>query len=293
LGLLDATRSADLMIRDMQVAAGAFGVLRGSVGVARRMSGFTQKRQKTDNVKFLMEQGLNSLEVEAILYAMQKNGVTRMSIRSFGNKAAARRANSEQGMQNKPAIEKDKTNEQAQRALADAKWKRHKKAGDETVEVSVTPHNRDQRVLNSDVDILHLEKGARPMSVPEVNQFIRDANRHYIKLHEKAKWPGKPNPPFQHGSHTSLTQMYGNNYMGKPIGMDTLAIAGHPGDSFTIRMDGRGNVATHQTPRWQTHQDIMRAEAILKNKQIAHGHPPVGFPKTKNPEKDWYKWANE
>jgi RHS repeat-associated protein len=293
LGLLDATRSADLMIRDMQVAAGAFGVLRGSVGVARRMSGFTQKRQKTDNVKFLMEQGLNSLEVEAILYAMQKNGVTRMSIRSFGNKAAARRANSEQGMQNKPAIEKDKTNEQAQRALADVEWKRHKKAGDETVEVSVTPHNRDQRVLNSDVDILHLEKGARPMSVPEVNQFIRDANRHYIKLHEKAKWPGKPNPPFQHGSHTSLTQMYGNNYMGKPIGMDTLAIAGHPGDSFTIRMDGRGNVATHQTPRWQTHQDIMRAEAILKNKQIAHGHPPVGFPKTKNPEKDWYKWANE
>jgi RHS repeat-associated protein len=279
LGLLDATRGADLMIRDVQVAGGAFGVLRGCVGAAKRMKGFAQKRQKTvdADVKFLVEQGLNSLEVEAILFAMKKNGVSRMSIRSFGQKAEARRANSEAGYQNKPAIEERKSNQQAQLPLEKADW---------------NPRHRHQRTVNSDVDLLHIEKGGRPLSLPEVRQFVRDANRQYIKLHQKAKWPGKPNPPFQHGSHTSMAQMYGNKYMGKDLGMEKLATVGHPGDSFTIRMDGRGNIISQQTPRWQTHQDIMRAEAILKNKQRAFGHEPTGFPKTTDPDKDWYQWSN-
>ena len=272
-GALDAMRGADLIISDVQVAAGAFGMLKigltSSVNLTRRAAGFMQKFRGTPQIpkavrEHLLKSGLTQIEIDAIIPAMKKHGVSRLSIRSFKEaKRAARQAGVNAGLPQKPMHVKDKTGDDA----------------------TVT---KDGITYVSDADILHVEVNGRPATLKEIQKFTASANRNYTKLWNQRGLGvvGVPsNPPFQHGSHLSMSQMY--KWGGKVDG-NYIAAVGHPDDSFTIRIRGDGNVLAYDTPRWKTHQDIMRMGAVLQNRMVTQGVPPLTFPGNNLwPGKNW------
>jgi RHS repeat-associated protein len=272
-GALDAMRGAELIISDVQVAAGAFGMLKlgltSSVNLTRRAAGFMQKFRGTPQIpkavrEHLLKSGLTQIEIDAIIPAMKKHGVSRLTIRSFKEaKRASRQAGVNAGLPQKPMHVKDKTGDDA----------------------TVT---KDGIRYVSDADILHLEVNGRPATLKEIQKFTTTANRNYTKLWNQRGLGvlGVPaNPPFQHGSHLSMGQMY--EWGGKVDGK-YIASVGHPEDSFTIRIRGDGNVLAYDTPRWKTHQDIMRMGAVLQNRMVTQGVPPLTFPGNNLwPGKNW------
>ena len=277
-GALDAMRGADLIISDAQVAAGAFGTLKfamtSSVNLARRAAGLFQKFRSSPQIPaavrdHLIKSGLTQVEIDAIVPAMKEHGITRLSIRSFNEKRFARQAGVNAGLPQKPMFIKEKT------------------GFDSTI-------TRDGVTYVSDADILHVEIQGRPATVKEVQKFTASANRNYSKLWNQRGLGtlGVPaNPPFQHGSHLSMAQMYDKG--GKVNGAYIRGV-GHPGDSFTIRVAGNGNVLSYDTPRWKTHQDVLRMGAVLRNKLNAQGTHALAFPgSTSWPGQSWNSFRQE
>jgi hypothetical protein len=211
--------------------------------------------------KFLNSRGLTDMEVDAITNVLKRRGDDiRLSIRDFGTKAAPRKMHAEAGLPNKPAFHKSKNNG---KALGTIKG----------------PHGK--RKVTSDLDALHLSINGRMASHEESLDLFRDINREYGKLFREAfEGTGKKvNAPFQHGAHTGMVHLYGKNFLGKTLDDGYLAEVGHPGDSFTISFTKEGNgLSAFDTPRSQTHADILEAESILKQKQMEMGRVPQGFP---------------
>lgn len=277
-GALDAMRGAELIISDVQVAAGAFGTLKmgltSAVNLTRRAAGFMQRFRGSPQIpqavrEHLIKSGLTQIEIDAIIPAMKKHGVSRLSIRSFKEKRFARQAGVNAGLPQKPVHIKDKT------------------GFDSTI-------TKDGVTYVSDADILHVEVNGRPATLKEVQKFTASANRNYTKLWNQRGLGaiGVPaNPPFQHGSHLGMAQMYerGGKVNGQYIGS-----VGHPDESFTIRIRGDGNVLAYDTPRWKTHQDIMRMGGVLQNRMLAQGVPPLTFPGNNLwPGKNWNNFRKD
>ena len=134
---------------------------------------------------YLVKQGFTQIEIDAIVPAMQKHGISRLSIRSFGEKRFARQFGVNQGLPQKPYGIKTKTG----------------------FDATVT---KNGVTYVSDADILHVEIKGRPATVAEIQKFTRTANRNYTKLWNERGLGvrGIPaNPPFQHGAHTSMAQV--------------------------------------------------------------------------------------
>jgi hypothetical protein len=244
------------------------------VNLARRAAGLFQKFRSSPQIPaavrdHLIKSGLTQVEIDAIVPAMKEHGITRLSIRSFNEKRFARQAGVNAGLPQKPMHIKEKT------------------GFDSTI-------TRDGVTYVSDADILHVEIQGRPATVKEVQKFTASANRNYSKLWNQRGLGtlGVPaNPPFQHGSHLSMAQMYDKG--GKVNGAYIRGV-GHPGDSFTIRVTGNGNVLSYDTPRWKTHQDVLRMGAVLRNKLNAQGTHALAFPgSTSWPGQSWNSFRQE
>ena len=134
---------------------------------------------------------------------------------------------------------------------------------------------------------------------PEIEEesldLFRQINREYSRLfHATFSGTGnKVNAPFQHGAHSGMVHLYGKNFLGKKLDSDYLEKVGHPGDSFTISFGKNGQgMRAFDTPRSQTHADILEAESVLKQRQAELGEPPDGFPKFRA-QGDWRSVIND
>lgn len=250
---------------------------------ARRLSPFAER------------QGLTAIEMEAIATVLGRRldagQEVRLSIRSLGGKAPHRRKLAEAGVQNKPSVIGDKTNSRASLEFID-----------EATGI--------KRQITSDLDALHLEINGRMASHPETMKLFGEINREVYAISKRLGKP--PSPPFQHGAHTGMVHVYSPGKMkrftpgkyvldappqigtrtghykvgDKFIDDDLITIVGHPGDSFTFRTSESHGLEAFDTPRWQTHQDILTAEKVLMKHQIGAGLDPVGF------EGNWHKWMD-
>ncbi len=211
--------------------------------------------------RFLNSRGLTDMEIDAISNVLEKRGEDiRLSIRDFGKKAAPRRRHAEAGLPNKPAYHKTKNDDNA---IGKIKG----------------PHGKFK--VTSDLDALHLSINGRMATHEESLDLFRQINREYARLfHATFSGTGKKvNAPFQHGAHSGMVHLYGKNFLGKKLDSDYLAKVGHPGDSFTISCGKNGQgMRAFDTPRSQTHADILEAESVLKQRQTELGEPPDGFP---------------
>ncbi|HYG23695.1 MAG TPA: Ig-like domain-containing protein [Verrucomicrobiae bacterium] len=277
-GALDAMRGAELIINDVQTASAAFGVMQlginGSIGLTRRAAGLVNQFRSSPQIpsavrEHLIKSGLTQIEIDAIIPAMKKHGITRLSIRSFGDKRFARQLGVKQGLPQKPIHIKDKT------------------GADSTI-------TRDGVTYVSDADILHVEVKGRPATLKEIQKFTQTANRNYTKMwnqRSRAATGMPANPPFQHGSHLSMAQMYDKK--GKVNGQYMREV-GHPGESFTIRADSKGNLTAFDTPHWMTHRDVVRMGGMLRNKLDAAGTHALSFPgSTGWPGQSWSSFRKD
>ena len=225
--------------------------------------------------KFLNSRGLTDMEIDAIANVLEKRGEDiRLSIRDFGKKAAPRRRHAEAGLPNKPAHHKTKNN-------------------DDAIGKIKGPHGKFK--VTSDLDALHLSINGRMATHEESLDLFRQINREYSRLfHATFSGTGnKVNAPFQHGAHSGMVHLYGKNFLGKKLDSDYLEKVGHPGDSFTISFGKNGQgMRAFDTPRSQTHADILEAESVLKQRQAELGEPPDGFPKFRA-QGDWRSVIND
>jgi RHS repeat-associated protein len=244
---------------------------------------------------FAERQGLTAIEMEAITTVLGRRldagQEVRLSIRSLGGKAPHRRKLAEAGVQNKPSVIGDKTDSRASLEFID-----------EATGL--------KRQITSDLDALHLEINGRMASHPETMKLFGEINREVYAISKRL---GKtPSPPFQHGAHTGMVHVYSPGKMkrftpgkyvldappqsgirtghykegDKYIDDDLITKVGHPGDSFTFRITKSHGLEAFDTPRWQTHQDILTAEKVLMKHQLGAGLDPVGF------QGNWHKWMN-
>jgi hypothetical protein len=250
---------------DVEIASMAFGVgtagaqlaVNGAAGAARRVSGFFNKARHSpmspfEVRKMFRQRGYTAMEADAIIEAMADTGVSALSIRTFGKKAAARQGHVSRGMQQKPMQYKDKT-------------------GPDAI------LHREGHDYTSDMDLFHVEINGRNATPLESERFFKRANEIYER-----KWiaAGKaspriegglcrpPNPPFQHGTHLDLAKEWGNRIGNEFIDNTYIAKTGHPGDCITIRRDGSGNLLVHDTPRWWINDKLEEYGRLLSNRQF-------------------------
>jgi RHS repeat-associated protein len=296
LGLLDIMQGTRLIAQDVAVAGAALGVgttvangayrgvrslaANGGLGASERIKGFfngpsTRPRAGAEMRAFLRERGFTGIEIDSIAQAMQEQGVSSVSIRSFGAKAGVRRQNVLNGHQQKPMHVKEKTNGKA-----------------------LVEHDGIQ--YTSDADLFAIEINGRPARPAETERFFNRANKLYSEkwqntvIGDKAVAGGRaatPNPPFQHGAHIDMARQHGTMVGDAFINDNYLYKVGHPGDTVTIRVGGDGNILAHDTPRWLMQRKLDQYESVLSNRQFMSGSNPVGWGPTKDKSKDWYQWS--
>lgn len=279
-GVKNVARAAELIAGDVLVAAMPLSLSPLGMSAAQRIQGYLNRNlaaPKHWGLELSMR-GFTGLEARAIVETMREQGITAMSIRSFGAKAAARRAGVMAGIQQKPRWVKAKTGKDA---LVTAEAPPGKTFADGTT----------SRTFVSDADLLHLEINGRLLNESEVRQFARAANQRYIQAWRAAGRSGAPNPPFQHSAHLNMADVLEARWKNSnSMTQGTIYKLGHPGESVGIRINGAGNVVVFDSPRWwiQKHIDTQeqRLRAIQKDLKLSYD----GYPTRLDESKSWHKW---
>lgn len=295
-GLMDVHQGGLLIAKDALVASDtgslAYGLLKlarwginGGLRAAMRMEGFTSKAAQTPgqasrSAAFLEAKGIVEMESDALAYSMLKHNASVM-IREF-REPAARLAAARSGLyRTKPWFLKDKTTGGIVTSLKEGYKGR-----------------LEMHTYVSDLDLVDIHIGGRRATAAEARRVIHDANRRFAQLWKAAGRRGIPAVPFRHGTHFGMVDEFGTILDNRPgsltrIDSEMLAKIGHPGDSITLRIGGKGNIVAYETPRWKVHQQIVELEGALKEGQHRIGEKAIGWPDAVHPKDNWYRFEGE
>lgn len=274
-GLMDALKGADLIIEDANTAKAGFDHLNKfaalgaaaasrvhgmATGVrARAQAGNTAMRNK------LRAEGLADFEIEGFVNAMHrfkkemKAKSVEVGIRSFGEKAGARRERVEAGTPQKGSSIKDKT--------------------DATATVSKTIHSQNgptaKKSFVSDTDLYYVKADGRTISVQEASRFQVIVGQEQAKAFRRAGKEGIPNVGVLHGPHVNMPELVGTGRLkkdihGNPYGSlsdwdaianpDPKKAAGGPGaEAFSIRLGSDGNVTAFNPSKQRLRGIVMES----------------------------------
>ncbi len=263
----------------------------------RDPEGLSTKTSALHIKEFMSARGLTDIEIEAFTNVLKRRMISgqqiRMSIRGGGPgaKANLRRMHATNGVQNKPSVIGEKT-------------------GD-TAKLDFTDQLGRKREVVSDLDILHLEINGKMASHKDAMKLFGDINREYKKLFRAKHGLGIPiNPPIQHGYHTGMPLIASMRHKqafsagkykffdrpggkvglwqqkNKYIDTDFINQVKHPGDSFSFHSTP-DVIKVYDTPKWQTHKDILESEKVLKWQQMKNFMWPTGY------GANWHQWAGD
>jgi len=179
-------------------------------GIQARVRNAQARRATHD---YLVMEGLTSWEAEGLInfqaQLKAKYGAesVELAVRSFGDKAAARRGNREKGMGTKPGWAGDKTG-------ADAISRVQINHGG----------NKTTRQLTGDIDLYYIKVDGRTLGESEVAALKIPINQAIGAAYKRQGGTGLIGSSVHHGAHVNLLEMHGstvNNYgasLGKSFG---------------------------------------------------------------------------